>query len=310
MADGPLVSVITPTCNRAHMLPRAIKSVLSQTHDNLEHILVDDCSTDDTPEVASSIKDPRLRYIRLPENVGVVEARNVGLEAAQGEYVCFLDDDDEIFPEKLRLQLERFSITPPHVGLVYCGSVFRLEEGQEEVLVAKPVLKGRVYGELLGKNYLTMFAPLVRRECFDVVGRFDPALASCSDWDMWIRISRDYDFDFVPDILGATHIHGEQISSDLKRKIAAREHILHKYEQELAMHPASLAESLRRLGILYCLARDPRSGRSCFRRAMATGHSRKSLYAHLLLANFSPSLHARMLEERFTLRVGEHRYLL
>lgn len=310
MADEPLVSVITPTRDRARRLPGAMASVLAQTHHNLELILVDDHSTDETPELVSSMSDPRLRYIGLPESVGVAAARNVGLEAARGEYVCFLDDDDEIFPEKLRLQLEIFSNAPPDVGLVYCGSVFMLEEERRKVLEAVPAIRGRVYGELLGKNYLTMITPLVRRRCFEVVGYFDPDLASCSDWDMWIRIARHFEFDFIPDILAVNYIHGEQISSNLEKKIAAREHILRKYERELAAYPSSLAESLRRLGILHCMARDPGRGRSCFRRAIATGHGRRSLYAHLLLATISPDLHAKMLEERFTLRVGEHRYLL
>lgn len=310
MVYEPLVSVITPTRNRARLLPRAVASVLAQTHGNLELILVDDHSTDGTPAFISSVKDPRLRHIRLPESVGDAAARNIGLDAARGEYVCFVDDDDEISPEKLRLQLERFSSAPPEVGLVYCGAVFMLEREGRKLLEVHPVLKGQVYAEMLGKNHLTLIAPLIRRECFDVAGVFDEKLRSSSDWDLWIRISRHFCFDFVPDLLAVIYVHGKQISSNLERKIAAREYILRKYERELEAHPDALAESLRRLGILHCLAGDLGRGRSCFRRAITTGRGRKSLYAHLFLATLMPGLHAKMLEDRFTLRVGEQRYLL
>ncbi len=310
MEKGPLVSVITPTRNRAHKLMRSLTSLFSQTHENLELILVDDNSEDDTPELASSLNDQRLRYIRLPQSVGPAAARNIGLAAARGDFVSFLDDDDEIFPRKLQLQLEKFADSSPRVGLVYCGASFLLEEEGRKVIDLLPALKGQVYGEMLGKNHITTIAPLVRRECLEYVGDFDTALPSCSDWDMWIRISRHFEFDFIPDILGFIYIHGDQISASLEKKIVSREYILRKYEEELLRHPASLSESLRRLGILHCLARDPESGRSCFRRAIATGSARKSLYAHLLLSAFTPGLHARMLEKRFTLRVGEDRYLL
>jgi glycosyltransferase involved in cell wall biosynthesis len=308
--DNPLVSVITPTRNRAEKLPRAIASLFSQTHENFELILVDDHSSDETPDLVSSIKDHRLRYIRLPECSGVANARNIGLEAARGEFVCFLDDDDEISPNKLQLQLEKYSRVSSDVGLVYCGSSFFLEAEGRKVMDINPILKGKVYKEMLGRNYLTTITPLVRKECFEVVGGFDTSLLSCSDWDMWIRIARQFEFDFIPDLLGKNYIHGDQISSILDSKIAAREHIMRKYIDDLSRHPASFSDSLRRLGILYCLAREPKKGRACFRRAIATGSGKKSLYAHLLLARFSPALHARMLKKRFTLTVGENSYLL
>lgn len=310
MKNGPLVSVITPTRNRAEKLPRAIASLFSQTHENFELILVDDNSSDETPDLVSRIKDRRLRYIRLPECAGVANARNIGLEAVRGEFVCFLDDDDEISPNKLQLQLEKYSHVSVDVGLVYCGSSFFLETENRKVMDIRPVLRGKVYKEMLGRNYLATITPLVRSECFEVVGGFDTSLSSCSDWDMWIRIAHRFEFDFVPDFLGKNYIHGDQISSALQSKIASRERIMHKYMDDLSGYPASFSDSLRRLGILYCLACEAEKGRACFRRAIATGSGKKSLYAHLFLAGFSPALHARMLERRFTLKVGENSYLL
>jgi len=307
--DSPLVSVITPTRNRADKLPRAITSLFSQTHKDFELILVDDHSSDETPDLVSSIQDHRLRYIRLPARAGVANARNVGLEASRGEFVCFLDDDDEISPNKLQLQLEKYSQVSADIGLIYCGYSFYLEPEGIKVMDISPVLKGKVYREMLGRNYISMITPLVRRECFEVVGGFDTLLSSCSDWDMWIRIARQFEFDFVPDLLCINYLHGEQISCSMEKKIAAREHIMQKYNEDLLRHPESFSDALRRLGILYCIAGEPEKGRSCFRRAISTGAGKKSLYAHILLARFSPVLHARMLEKRFTLKAGENRYL-
>jgi glycosyltransferase involved in cell wall biosynthesis len=102
----PLVSVVLPTFNRAHLLKSALASVLSQTYKNLEIIVVDDASTDDTQQVVAVIKDHRLRYIRHVATKGGSAARNTGILAAIGSYIAFLDDDDEWYPEKVEAQLE------------------------------------------------------------------------------------------------------------------------------------------------------------------------------------------------------------
>ena len=101
----PTVSVVIPTYNRADLLPRAIRSVLSQTYWNCELIIVDDCSTDNTREVVSTWTDSRIRYIRHPENRHQSGAINTGIEHARGQYVAFLDDDDEWMPTKLEKQV-------------------------------------------------------------------------------------------------------------------------------------------------------------------------------------------------------------
>lgn len=310
MANDKLVSVMTTTRNRARMLIRAIDSVFSQTHENLELILVDDHSTDRTSELVSSITDPRLRYIRLEECVGAAKARNIALNETRGEFLCFLDDDDVLFPEKLQRQLDEFSAAPADVGLIYCGFTILFESEDRAVMDVHPTIRGDVYAQVLGRNYFAINAPLVRKECFERIGRFDTMLSSCIDWDMWIRIAHSYEFGFVPESLCACYIHGDQISSSLEKKIAGREYIMQKYEEDLLKYPASFSDSLRRLGILHCLARNPKGGRSYFRRAISTRSAKKSVYMHLYLAALVPELHARMLEKRFTRKVGENRFLL
>jgi glycosyltransferase involved in cell wall biosynthesis len=108
MQSTPLISVVIPTFNRAELLKRSLKSVLSQTYTNLEVIVVDDNSSDSTIETIKGISDPRVRYIRHQERKGGASARNSGIFASKGEFISFLDSDDTWIPEKLELQLNFF----------------------------------------------------------------------------------------------------------------------------------------------------------------------------------------------------------
>src|SRR5690554_2355488 len=121
-----LVSVIIPTYNRGGTIIRAIQSVISQTYSNLEIIVVDDCSSDNTEELVSSIDDARLVYLKLNENVGGSSARNEGLQICRGEFITFLDSDDEFLPTKVEEQYKALKSSEENVGMVVCGRIDRL----------------------------------------------------------------------------------------------------------------------------------------------------------------------------------------
>jgi len=106
--NEPLVSVVLTTFNRSKLLPRAIDSVLRGTYSNFELLVMDDASTDGTPEVMTRYRDARIRYMRMAENGGVLRLRNRGFDAARGEYIMILDDDDELLPEALRTVVDEF----------------------------------------------------------------------------------------------------------------------------------------------------------------------------------------------------------
>ena len=118
-AANPKVSVVVTTYNRAALLPRAIRSVLAQTYEDYELIIVDDCSTDDTPDVIRTFVDSRIRVVRHAENTGQSAAINTGIRLARGEYIAFLDDDDEWVESKLLRQVRALDESDPRVGLVY-----------------------------------------------------------------------------------------------------------------------------------------------------------------------------------------------
>src|SRR5690625_3525723 len=160
--DAPTVTVVIPTYNRAHVVHRAIDSVLGQTFADFELIVVDDGSTDGTEAVLSTYTDPRIRYLVQLVNRGVSAARNRGIKEARGEFVAFLDSDDEWFPEKLERQVNRFKRAPDNVGLVYCGveTVGR----PSGPWIYEPAHRGDIYNKLLERNVIhTGSGAMIRR---------------------------------------------------------------------------------------------------------------------------------------------------
>jgi len=202
------VSVIIPTFNRARLVERAVRSALAQTHANLEVLVIDDGSTDDTGERLARIGDGRLRMLRQ-DNAGVAAARNHGIGEAAGDYLTFLDSDDEWRPEKLARQVAKLSAAPPNVGLcAIAGEVITGDSPPRFELSPE----GRLFEQLLLKN--TLFACitcLVRAEVFEAVGGFDPSLPAIEDWDWLQRAARLYDFVSVDEPL---HTYHDEIQPD------------------------------------------------------------------------------------------------
>ena len=153
---NPRVSVILPTYNRAQLIAQAIQSVLDQTYQDFELIIVDDGSKDETEEVVNSFDDERIRYARHEENKGANAARNTGIAMARGEYIAFQDSDDKWLPEKLERQMRIFLITSTDIGVVYTGC-WRVE-GTQKTYFPSPNIKqkeGNLHNQLLKGNLAT-----------------------------------------------------------------------------------------------------------------------------------------------------------
>ena len=199
--NPPLVSVIIPAYNRGADLTLTVESALRQTCSaELELIIVDDASSDSTYEVAFTLSDdPRVRVIRHEVNSGVSAALNTGLRAARGEYIAILEHDDIWLPDKLARQLPLFSNRD--VGLVYCG-VFLVNSDGSVIRRVTPEKRGDIYRSLLFKNYIvTSSSVVLRRSCLEKVGLFDLSLNGPQDYDLWIRLARYYQIDFVAEAL-------------------------------------------------------------------------------------------------------------
>ena len=249
---NPLISIITPTYNRAALLKRAITSVLSQTYGNFEMIIADDCSTDNTGQVVASFNDSRIKYIKLDSNKGPAGARNIAIKSSDGEYITLLDSDDEYLPDKLEIQIKKFQSMPMDTGVVYCG--YFIVYGSDAIHgKVTPSFKGDIFNILLRHNCMGSPTPIIRKECFNTCGLFDESLPSYDDWDMWIRIAEEFKFDFVDEPLAKVYTHGEQTSTNIDTTIKMRELLFEKYKSAIIKDPETASLLLQRLGFLYFL---------------------------------------------------------
>jgi glycosyltransferase involved in cell wall biosynthesis len=190
----PMVSVVLPTHNRSVAIRTTIDSVLAQTLSDLELLVVDDGSTDDTTAIVSGYEDPRVRCL-TGRNGGGAASRNRGLAEARGRYVAFLDHDDRWAPAKLELQA-RYLDTHSECGLVYCGMAFTDEAGADLGSVTLPIPEGQVYEELLVRhNFVqTMSNPMMRTEQLRELGGLDAEAGLSDDWDLFLRLARVSEF--------------------------------------------------------------------------------------------------------------------
>jgi glycosyltransferase involved in cell wall biosynthesis len=215
-APNPLVSVVMATYNMAQYLPLAVRSVLQQTYPNLELLIVDDGSTDDTRAVVQPfLADPRVRYLHQP-NGGQTIAKNHGVREARGQFIGFLDADDLWVVDKLELQLPLFA--RHEVGVVYSRLVYIDEAGIEKRVSDNELFRGQVSGPLFVQNFIGFGTALVRKECFDRLGSFDETLRMGIDYDLWLRFSTQYEFDYLPRPLLHYRIWAGQMSKNCKTR--------------------------------------------------------------------------------------------
>lgn len=183
--DEPLVSAVITTKNRADLLPRALESVHRQSYSNIEIVVVDDGSTDDTAEVLKEFAAKHaIVQIHNEISQGACRARNQGIEAASGEFIAGLDDDDQWYPQRVKLLLEAyrddFSCVTSDVELVYPN---RTITWKKEKLIT--------YNDLLYSNQVGNQV-LVKKERLQAVGGFDESLAAAQDYDLWLRLSKAF----------------------------------------------------------------------------------------------------------------------
>jgi len=249
-----LVSVIIPTHDRVAFVGGAIETVLSQTHDEVEILVVNDGSTDGTREVLERYEDhdDRVRAFHRPTNRGIADGRNYALSRARGEYVCVLDDDDRWHPEKVERQLAVIEALDEEWGVVYCGGVVRRGDRVIGTYRPRSDRQGDIYPDVLVEFGLQPYSShMIRKECFERVGGYDPSLGCGEDWDHAIRLAREYKFSTVPELLVERSFHAENASHERRRTHGSPEgipiriedgtgpygQIWQKYRREIERHP-------------------------------------------------------------------------
>jgi glycosyltransferase involved in cell wall biosynthesis len=184
------ISVVIPTYNRARLLPRAIESA-QQAGADLEVIVVDDCSTDDTREICAGIAD--IRYVRLKTNGGLANARNVGIAESSCEFVAFLDDDDLRLPGSLDKQFQALTADD---RIAFCYGRALIGDARRQLPTGEiyPLRcpQGDIFWDLLEDNFIPMPSVLARKSSLVDEGGFNTALKLIEDWDMWLRLSERF----------------------------------------------------------------------------------------------------------------------
>jgi glycosyltransferase involved in cell wall biosynthesis len=241
MPSKPLVSVVIASYNMGQYLAVSLRSALDQTYRDIEVVVVDDGSTDDTQDVIKPfLGDTRLRYVHQ-SNGGQAYAKNRGIREATGEFVAFLDADDIWLPRKLETQMPLF--LAQDVGVVFCRSVEIDAQGAQLRLLDFPLYRGSISGQLLIFNFIGFSTSVVRKRCFERLGAFRQDLGMGIDYDLWLRFSAHYTFDFVDAQLVRYRVWPGQMSSNVERRYMNGIKIMEKF---LAEHPDAVAGSVQR----------------------------------------------------------------
>lgn len=262
--ENTLVSVVIPTYNRAHSISRAIHSVLAQSHRNLELIVADDASSDNTEEVVNAIDDPRVIYVRHSSNAGAGSARNLGIRHSKGDYIAFQDSDDEWLVNTLEIQLSALLDESDDYGAVFgmkitMGRDETFAYGPRRVIVhphwSREIVSEDTKRQLLKGNFISPQTLMIRKDVFNSIGGFDSRLPNNEDWDFMMRMSRVTKVKFVEQPVVVAHISSDSIHRASKKSAISFLMILKKHLHEFSAEPKTLAlwyfrtgRSLQKLG--------------------------------------------------------------
>jgi glycosyltransferase involved in cell wall biosynthesis len=249
MSDPPLISVIIPAHNAARFIERTLTSAQRQTYGNIEIIVVDDGSEDQTPVLVedAASRDARIRLLGQPHR-GVAVARNHAIAHARGEFIAPLDADDLWFPTKLEQQMLRMRQAGPTTGLVYSWWVAVNEDDTIVGAADRWTVEGDAFQALVLRNFIgNASVPLIRRACLDQVGTYDTTLRArggqgCEDWDLTLRIAEHYDVRCAPAYLSGYRAVDDSMSTDVDAMGRSYDFIIGAIEQR---HPEIASELLQ-----------------------------------------------------------------
>lgn len=242
MTDNPLISVITPSYNRAHVLGRAIRSLRRQTLDSYEHIIVDDGSSDDTKKVVGAFGDDRIRYVALPERQGANAARNAGLDMARAPLVTFLDSDDEFRAHRLRSTVDLFA-HHPEIGLL--SSSFVTEKGgvvlksvNTDAVLAPDAFERALISHAI---FIAGSAITARRAVIRDAGDFDPTLWRMQDRELLLRMARGGGVLLSSDVDWIKHESPDSISRPIGGYVQAFSELANRHPHLREKYPRIVA---------------------------------------------------------------------
>jgi glycosyltransferase involved in cell wall biosynthesis len=260
---NPLVSVIIPAFNRERVIGKAIKSVLAQTFQDFEIIVVDDGSRDETAKkaIALACSDPRLRVFGSETNHGAQAARNAGVRAARGKWLSFLDSDDEWLPTSLEMRLRVASVE--NVEVVH-SDCYILRKNMPQELFNVPALRGEVYSQLLGSPGPMFQAMLISANAFREIGGLDETIVAYQEWDTAIRLGKRFRFGYVNAPTFVYDCQGtDTISKDERRAAQGYKQVVRKHLLPIMFRlgPRAISKHYRVIAQHYSLAGDAKQAR-------------------------------------------------
>jgi len=288
-----LISVVTPCYNGGRFLDRAVQCVLAQSHADVEHIVVDDGSTDDSADILAAVKDPRLVVIRQP-NSGVSAARNRGIAAARGKFIAFLDADDTWHATLLKKLLDGLT-RQPNTVLAYCGwQNVGLPGGQGKPYIP-PIYEGPDKAmELLTSCRWPIHAALTYTDAIRASGGFNVGYRNSEDFALWLRLAIDRPIVRIPEVLAFYHFHGgsqasgNRLNSALQHWQAQRDFLAERPDiaRRLGARRVRLAThgELLHEGMAAYWQRDLPTARAIFRKVMRQGYGALPLWRYMLPA--------------------------
>ena len=257
----PVVSFVVPCYRLAHLLPECIHSILAQTYRDFEILIMDNCSPDDTPEVARSFNDPRIRHIRNEVNIGHIRNFNKGIELSRGEYVWWISPDDLLNSTRV---LERFVDVMARnrgVGYVFCRCLELKDEiqggiaGWTDCGEEDRIWQGREFlARLVNFNCIALSSGMVRRECYEKVGLFPLDLVHAGDWYLWCLMALYYDVAYLAEPMVCWRNHAETLTASFQHDDAGicmgeELAVLWRVRQQAELAGGSTLRSIFRAGL-------------------------------------------------------------
>lgn len=319
-ADPPLVTALITTYNRPSFLREAVESVRRQTYENVELVVVDDHSDTPAEETLSDVSDDgfeRLRCVRHETNRGANAARNTGIEAASGEFVAFLDDDDVWLPEKLEAQVARLEELGEEYALVYGATRHRDMETDETIFVSDPGLEGDVYREILERGSGSVFGPpsnvMVRADVLEEFDYFDEKMSRGSGQKLFRNVAKRYRVAYTDELCVDYYVHDDRVTTiqtddELRDAIRVHQRKIDDLGDDLEQVPAAYVREHERIGNLYCAAGDVRTGRRHFQQAIDVGGVRATLLLRLALSYLGSTVYRVFFTPEFRFRQTVEKY--
>lgn len=272
-----MISIVIPTYNRASTLERCIKSLLYQTYSDFEIIIVDDNSSDNSGAIIKNLNDPRIKYLKHKKNLGANAARNTGIKNAMGDLIAFQDSDDEWFKNKLEIQIKALNESKADI---VASSFIRHMDGKKTILPKENINDEKISKTILYKNCISTQTILGKAKCFKD-NEFDDRLPRFQDWELIIRLSRQYKIHFIKQPLANVYVQKDSITKKPQKAIDAIDMIMKKHKDIIYRDNKALAAFYSLLGDIYLQV--PYFGKCYYYESLKYNKMNYKTYARLVI---------------------------